>query len=176
MAASLAPDGAVLFVATAQPRDIEMQARIAEHQRRRQAGWRTLEEPIDLAGRIPAAVKGARVALVDCVTLWASNLLLEGLGSEEGEPPPEVEDRALAAADALLATYREGAATYILVSNEVGLGLVPPYPLGRAYRDVLGRMNQRLAAAADEVYLLVAGLPIELKALSRGFGLTSEGT
>lgn len=176
LAASLAPDGAVLFVATAQARDEEMRDRIAEHKRRRRAAWRTLEEAIDLGGRISVVVGEARVVLVDCVTLWASNLLLERLGPDDEEAPPEVEARALAAVEELLAAHRDGVATWIVVSNEVGLGLVPPYPLGRAYRDVLGRMNQRLAAAADEVYLLVAGIPVELKALSSRFGISLAGT
>jgi adenosylcobinamide kinase / adenosylcobinamide-phosphate guanylyltransferase len=166
LAAELAPEGRVLFAATAQGGDEEMRERIAEHRRRRPAAWRTVEAPLDLAAGIAESVSDAQVVLVDCVTLWASNLLLDG-GKEDETVPPEVEARALAAVDDLLAVYRSGKATYLLVSNEVGLGLVPPYSLGRAYRDLLGRMNQRLAAAADEVYLLVAGIPLELKALAR---------
>jgi adenosylcobinamide kinase / adenosylcobinamide-phosphate guanylyltransferase len=170
LASSLAPDGAVLLVATAQARDDEMRDRISEHRRRRIAGWRTLEEPIALGRRIPPAVGDARVVLLDCVTLWASNLLLETMGPDDESAPTGVEARALREVDSLLAAFREGAATWIVVSNEVGLGLVPPYPLGRAYRDLLGRMNQSIAAAADEVYLLVAGIPVELKSLAGRFG------
>jgi adenosylcobinamide kinase/adenosylcobinamide-phosphate guanylyltransferase len=171
LAARHAPDGAVLFVATARAGDGEMRARIAEHRRRRPAGWRTLEAETDLATAIAVAVGDARVVLVDCVTLWASNLLLASVGPDDESAPPDLEATALAEVDSLLDAYRDGAATYLVVTNEVGLGLVPPYPLGRAYRDLLGRMNQRLATAADEVYLLVAGLPLELKALGRGYGL-----
>jgi adenosylcobinamide kinase/adenosylcobinamide-phosphate guanylyltransferase len=104
------------------------------------------------------------------VTLWASNLLLERVGSDDKDVPADLESSALAAVDALIVACRAGEATWLLVSNEVGLGLVPPYPLGRAYRDLLGRMNQRLAAGADEVYLLIAGISVELKALSRQLG------
>jgi len=177
LARRLAGDGEVLFVATAEAEDEEMCQRIAEHRRRRPASWRTLEERLHLGKAVAEAVGGARVVLVDCVTLWMTNALLAGVGPDE-EAPPGVEAAALAEVDALLAAYRAGEATFVLVSNEVGLGLVPPYPLGRAYRDLLGRANQRLAAAADEVYLLVAGLPLELKALSRAFpgsALSTEG-
>ena len=98
--------------------------------------------------------------LLDCLTLLASNAIL-ALGDEPAAQAAEgAVDREVSA---LLAAYREGAATWIVVSNEVGMGLVPPYPLGRAYRDALGRANQRIAAAADRVLLMVAGLSLALK-------------
>ena len=175
LASRLAGEGEVLFVATAQAGDDEMRERIAEHRRRRPASWRTLEEPRQLGPAIAESAGGARVVLVDCVTLWLANLLLAD--SPDGESvPPEAGELALAEVDALLAAHRAGSAAFVVVSNEVGLGLVPPYPLGRVYRDLLGRANQRLAAAADEVYFLVAGLPVELKALSRSYGLGEGGT
>jgi adenosylcobinamide kinase / adenosylcobinamide-phosphate guanylyltransferase len=175
LAERLAPDGRVLYVATAQAGDDEMRERIVAHRSRRPAEWRTLEEPLRLAERLGAEVGDARVVLVDCATLWVTNLLLDACGESE-DVPPTVEASVLNATADLLNAYERGVATYVVVSNEVGLGLVPPYPLGRAYRDVLGRVNQRLAAAADEVYLLVAGLPVELKALAARFGVASDGT
>jgi adenosylcobinamide kinase / adenosylcobinamide-phosphate guanylyltransferase len=165
LAARLAGDGGVLYVATAQAGDDEMRVRIAEHQRRRPASWRTLEAPHDLAGGIREHAASASVILVDCLTVWTSNLLLREAGETE-TLTPEQESVIVSQLADLLATCRSASATCLLISNEVGLGLVPPYPLGRAYRDLLGRVNQRVAAAADEVYLLVAGIPIDLKALA----------
>jgi adenosylcobinamide kinase/adenosylcobinamide-phosphate guanylyltransferase len=156
--------GEVLYVATAQALDAEMAERIARHRAGRPAGWRTLEEPLDIGPAIAAGRSSAAVVLVDCVTLWLSNLLLSAPHDEtQGPNPDEAESRARAAVERLLATHRAGTATTILVSNEVGMGLVPPYPLGRLYRDLLGRVNTWLATAADEVILLVAGLPLRLK-------------
>lgn len=150
----------VLYVATAQAFDDEMRARIAAHRAERPAGWRTLEAPSLIAAPLAEAVGPARVVLLDCLTLLASNAML-ALGDEPTARQAE------AAVDAevsvLLAACRGGAAIWIIVSNEVGLGLVPPYPLGRAYRDALGRANQRLAAAADRVLFMVAGLPLTVK-------------
>jgi adenosylcobinamide kinase / adenosylcobinamide-phosphate guanylyltransferase len=168
MARRLAVDGRVLYVATARAGDDEMGARIAKHRESRPAAWRTLEEPLRLGERLAEDAGDARVVLIDCATLWVTNLLLAACGESE-DVPPAAEAAVLAEVDSLLEAQRAVDATMLVVSNEVGLGLVPPYPLGRAYRDLLGRVNQRLAAAADEVYLLVAGLPIELKALSRQF-------
>ena len=150
----------VLYVATAEARDEEMRARISVHQSERPAGWRTVELPQRVGVAVAEAAGGAAVVLVDCMTLLASNTIL-ALGDDPGE---RVAGAALTAeVDALLATYRAGTATWIVVSNEVGLGLVPPYPLGRLYRDLLGRANQQLAAAATGVLFLVAGLPMKVK-------------
>jgi adenosylcobinamide kinase/adenosylcobinamide-phosphate guanylyltransferase len=150
----------VLYLATAQAFDGEMQARIAAHQAERPAGWCTLEAPSLIGAPIAEAAAGKRVVLMDCMTLLASNALL----SAGEDAPASVAEAAVAAeAAALLAACRAGEATWIVVSNEVGMGLVPPYPLGRVYRDALGRANQTLAAAADRVYLLVAGIPMTVK-------------
>lgn len=156
--------GGVLFVATAQAGDEEMARRIADHRAARPAGWRTLEEPVAVAGRLATEGADAGTVLLDCVTLLVSNLLL----AHEGEGEGAVAGRVEAEIAGLLRRYEEGAATWLVVSNEVGLGLVPPYPLGRLYRDLLGRANQRLAARADRVYLMVAGLPLDVKALGGG--------
>ena len=146
---------AVLFVATAEARDDEMRARIASHRAVRPAAWQTLESPRDIARALESAAP-VRVIVVDCVTLWASNVLLV----EESNAPQAM----LREIDALLVWYHANDAEMILVSNEVGMGLVPDNELGRAYRDLLGAVNKKLAECADEVYLLVAGLPVEIKA------------
>lgn len=145
---------AVLFVATAEARDDEMHARIATHRAARPAAWQTLESPRAVARALAAAPR-ARVVIVDCVTLWASNVLLADETRASAEMMREV--------DELLAWYRANDAALILVSNEVGMGLVPDNALGRAYRDLLGVVNKKIAAKADEVFLLVAGLPLEIK-------------
>jgi adenosylcobinamide kinase/adenosylcobinamide-phosphate guanylyltransferase len=150
----------VLYVATAEARDAEMQARIAVHQAERPDGWRTLEAPQGVSTRVPAAAGAARVILLDCMTLLVSNLIL-ALGEEPAAPAAGAAVSAEIAG--LIAAYRAGSASWIVVSNEVGLGLVPPYPLGRLYRDALGRANQQLAAAATRVLFLVAGLPMTVK-------------
>jgi adenosylcobinamide kinase/adenosylcobinamide-phosphate guanylyltransferase len=157
--------GRVLYVATAQASDGEMADRIAAHRAGRPSGWDTLEAPLQVgdairAAALPVNLGGPAVILLDCLTLLASNVLL---------PLPEpittqaAETALMAEVEALLAAYAAGSADWIVISNEVGLGLVPPYPLGRVYRDALGRANQRLAAAADHVLFMVAGLPLVVK-------------
>ena len=155
-----AASGSVLFVATAEAGDEEMAARIAAHRASRPAHWQTLEEPRHLAGAIAAWQPEPDLVLVDCLTLWVSNLLLS-----LPEPLELTNAEALirSETEALLTCIHQSQATWIVVSNEVGLGLVPPYPLGRVYRDLLGYVNQRLAAMADEVLFMVAGLPLRVK-------------
>jgi len=147
----------ITYLATATPGDDEMAERIAKHQAERSLAWRTVECPTDPAAAIRAHAHETDCFLLDCATLLVSNLLVSD--EDTGE---ETVRRAL---DALLTAYREAGTDLLIVSNEVGLGLVPEYPLGRLYRDVLGRFNQQVAAAADAVYFLVAGLPLELKSL-----------
>jgi len=146
----------VLFVATAEPRDGEMAAKIERHRAERPAHWRTLEAPSGLA-RALAATPPAPVIVLDCVTLWVSNLLLADGATWDG---------AAAELEALLDWYRAGQSHLIVVSNEVGLGLVPLDAISRAYREWLGWFNQRLAAEADQVYLAVAGLMVDVKKLA----------
>jgi len=155
-----AAGGSVLFVATAEAGDEEMAARIAAHRAARPAHWMTLEEPRHLAEALRARQPHPRVIVLDCITLWVSNLLL-GLPD-----PPQAEEAEILVnreLEALLECIQSSPAHWLVVSNEVGLGLVPPYPLGRLYRDLLGSVNQRLAAAADEVLFMVAGLPLRVK-------------
>ncbi|MBI2965122.1 MAG: bifunctional adenosylcobinamide kinase/adenosylcobinamide-phosphate guanylyltransferase [Chloroflexi bacterium] len=147
----------VLFVATAEAKDPDMAARIAAHRKRRPPHWELIEEPLDLAGRLSRRSGHTDVVLLDCLTLWVSNLLLK-----EGEDDGSL---ACGAAEQLVDLYRRDASSWIVVSNEVGLGVVPPTPLGRAYRDALGAVNQIFARRADRVYLVVAGLALELKSL-----------
>ena len=136
------------YVATAEPGDAEMTERIAVHRARRGASWRTIEAPRDLAGSLQAACDAP--VLVDCLTLWLSNLML---GGADIDAEMERLDHALAAA----------AAPVVMVANEVGYGIVPEHPLGRRFRDMQGVLNQRIAARADRVVLVVAGLPLALK-------------
>lgn len=156
--------GPVLFVATAAAGDEEMAGRIAVHRAARPAAWRTLEAQQDVAAAVAASGVGDATIVLDCLTLLVSNLLL----AHEAEGEEGVGRRVDAEIDALLALIDAEAVTWIVVSNEVGMGLVPPYPLGRQYRDLLGRVNARVAARAERAYLLVAGLPLDLKRLSAG--------
>jgi adenosylcobinamide kinase/adenosylcobinamide-phosphate guanylyltransferase len=169
LAAQLAGEAPVLYIATATPSDDEMRERIARHQASRPHHWRTAEEPLNPAAALQSAT--SPVILLDCLTLLVANLLLDGAthGDKFDESRIEsaaAEARADSAITNLLDAWRAHTSTLILISNEVGMGLVPPYPLGRVYRDCLGRVNTRLAAEADTVLLMVAGLPIELTALA----------
>lgn len=152
----------VVYLATAEPRDPEMAARIAHHRRRRPASWHTVEAPLRVGEALAREGAQADVALLDCLTLLASNLLAP-LGDDPDAA--EAEARLEGEIDSLLAAYQAGTASLIIVSNEVGWGLVPSSPLGRVFRDVLGRAHQRLAARADRVLLVVAGLAVDLKRL-----------
>ena len=142
--------GERVFVATAQALDAEMAERIARHRSDRGDRWHTIEAPLALAPVIVAEASADRVLLVDCLTLWVSNLLL-------ADRPIEP---AIAELRAALAAAR---GPVILVANEVGLGIVPDNALARRFRDAAGRVNQAVAAAADEVQFLAAGLPLTLK-------------
>ena len=153
-----------------------MRVRIARHRASRPGKWHTLEEPLDLAGAVQQAYKLADVLLLDCVTLWLGNVLLQERrqresdeeGKEELHVPNNLfDERPLKQIEALLAVVQsaEQNKTLLIVSNEVGLGIVPAYPLGRVYRDTLGYINQRFAQAADRVYLMVAGMAVDIKRL-----------
>jgi adenosylcobinamide kinase/adenosylcobinamide-phosphate guanylyltransferase len=146
-----------LFIATAEARDEEMQARIAAHRAARPSTWPTIETPEHVARALRRAPP-APVVLLDCATLWTSNVLLTYGPSAAVEMNRQL--------DELLEWYRAADAQLIVVTNEVGMGLVPSNALGRTFRDLLGTVNCRLAANADDVYLLVAGLAVELKALA----------
>ena len=144
--------GPVILIATGEARDDEMAARIAAHRTERPQEWETVEEPLELQGAL-AAVPANAVVIVDCLSLWVANLI------ERGD-----EDRDIEASSERAATIaRERSSSSIVVSNEVGLGVVPAAPLGRRYRDVLGRVNAQWAAVADEAVLVVAGRRLSLR-------------
>ena len=141
----------IVYVATATDGDAEMAARIAEHQRRRPPHWRTAEAPLALAAALAEIARPDCLMLVDCLTLWLTNVLL-------AEPPILDAERAR-----LLTALPTLSGDVVLVSNEVGMGLVAPEPLGRRFVDEAGRLHQAVAALADRVVLVVAGLPMALK-------------
>ena len=144
----------VVFLATATAVDEEMSAKIARHREDRPVHWHTIEEPVDLTGVITANGPAADFLLIDCLTLYAANLLHRFRDDQA----------AIAIAlDELLEALAAPPCPIALVSNEVGSGIVPEYELGRRYRDLLGELNQRVAATASEVVLMTAGLPLTLK-------------
>ena len=143
-----------LYLATASAGDAEMAARIARHRAERGTGWRTLEEPLELAAALRAEAQEGRVILVDCVTLWLSNVLLADL-----DPAEKIAD--------LIETIAALGGPAVFVSNEVGAGVVPASELGRAFRDWQGRANQELARGCDAVTLVAAGLALLLKPAPR---------
>ena len=147
----------VLFLATAEPLDPEMEARIRAHKEGRPDHWDTLEEPLQLAAALAPIIHRYDTVLLDCLTVWVSNLLLSPLDTNpsRGAVPSRVE--------ALLDVFSKSEASWIVVSNEVGLGLVATTELGRIYTDELGRVNQLIAAEADTVYFMTAGLPVRIK-------------
>ena len=156
----------VLYVATAQAGDEEMADRIDRHQARRPATWRTLEAPRDVGRRLQQLGWCPDAILIDCLSLLVSNLSLalpDSLDTLAPEAVERFEKTVTAELDQIIQACRTTSAAMVVVSNEVGMGLVPPYPTGRAYRDVLGRANKRLAAEADRAYLIVAGLPLTMK-------------
>lgn len=138
------------YIATAEAHDEEMAARIAAHRARRDDGWRTVEHPTDLVGTLRATEAGHGARLVDCLTLWLSNLMA-------------LEADIAAQTEALCAYLADCPVPTVIVTNEVGLGIVPTNALARRFRDEAGRLNQRVAAVADEVTLTVAGLPVPVK-------------
>ena len=141
------------FVATAEPGDEEMAARIRKHRQDRDPSWETREIPIDVSGWLKTYGATYKTVVIDCLTLWLSNLMGSGIQTA----------KILACTDELMRSARMVPGTVVLVSNEVGLGLVPGDAMTRQFRDLAGTMNQRVAAAADAVYLSVSGLPMQLK-------------
>ncbi|MCK8825521.1 bifunctional adenosylcobinamide kinase/adenosylcobinamide-phosphate guanylyltransferase [Fuchsiella alkaliacetigena] len=160
----------VTYIATAEARDEEMVERIKHHQAVRPDQWKTVEETMAVADLIPELGAQTEVILLDCLTVLISNLLLQGeeLGTDDYhfEQGAAKSKQALKEVENLVKAAKETTATIIIVSNEVGQGLVPPYPLSRVYRDTVGAANKKVAELAHEVYITYAGLPVEIKELS----------
>jgi adenosylcobinamide kinase/adenosylcobinamide-phosphate guanylyltransferase len=146
--------GELLYVATAGIHDAEMEARVQKHRADRGERWSALEEPLDLVGRLLPVAERKGAILLDCVTLWVTNLLFQH--GEHSDP-------VLAEVDRFIAVLPQITAPLFVVSNEVGFGIVPENVLARQFRDLAGTVNQRLARAADEAWLVVSGLPVRLK-------------
>lgn len=151
----------VLFVAPLVAMDEEMRRRIEIHKKARPSTWRTLEAPTHVAEAIGEHIGDADVVILDCLTLLISNFM------ENAHDPEDLDALESEIANELNQLLERKNASLIIVSNEVGMGLVPPYPSGRSYRDLLGKANQFIAERADKVYMMIAGLPMELKALGR---------
>ncbi|HLH71657.1 MAG TPA: bifunctional adenosylcobinamide kinase/adenosylcobinamide-phosphate guanylyltransferase, partial [Chloroflexota bacterium] len=175
----------VVFIATASPiasqSDPEMRERIAAHQRTRPTTWLTVEAPDDLVGAIHQHARSGDLVLIDCLTIWVSNVVFRVFDRSQRETASSYDDAPfefwrslettlLEVTKTLLDTANTRQVSLILVSNEVGLGIVPAYPLGRHYRDLLGKVNQTIARRADSVILMVAGLPIDLRRLAPSNG------
>jgi len=153
VAASMPPGSRGAFLATAQALDGDMEARIARHRAERPRGWATLEEPYDVVRACGSLAGSVDVVVLDCLTLWVANLLIRG----------DEDKSILAAADTLAEFLAERRFTIIIVSNEVGAGVHPATDVGLRFRDALGGVNQRIAAAADRVTYMVAGLSMVVK-------------
>ena len=161
----------VLYVATSETKDEEMQLRVEKHRSERPPAWGTLEAPRNVAQAIRGAGSAGKVVLLDCMTFLVANHLMDAAAPvddpfDDPSADPfdvQIEADVVAEVEALVEYIQESDVELLVVSNEVGLGVVPPYELGRAYRDILGRANQILAQHADKVQLLVAGIPMKVK-------------
>ena len=155
---------AVLFVATAVAGDEEMRQRIEEHQRARSAAWSTLEVTTHVGNQISQKIGEAQVVIVDCITLLVNNIFSQYIDqTSEQIDATLIEKKVTSEIRELRECINHIDATFIIVTNEVGMGLVPANKMGRLYRDLLGKANQLLAQGVDEVYLMVAGLPVLIK-------------
>lgn len=146
-----------IFLATCIPQDDEMHQRVFRHQAERGPGWTAVETPILLSAAIRDIGLNADVLLVDCLTLWVSNLMMK---QSDFDTP---EDHVAVQTGLLIESLHAAACPVILVTNEVGTGIVPENPLARKYRDIVGIVNQRIAASADQVIWMVAGIPVKIK-------------
>ncbi|MDJ0887774.1 MAG: bifunctional adenosylcobinamide kinase/adenosylcobinamide-phosphate guanylyltransferase [Desulfobacterales bacterium] len=142
-----------IFVATCRPYDAEMRARIERHRRERDASWETLEVPLELADALEAHNADGHVILVDCLTLWTTNLMMDAQAENDVEAPTAI----------LVRTLAKMRCPVLLVANEVGQGIVPENAMARRFRDWAGMVNQKMAASADQVIWMVAGIPVKIK-------------
>ncbi|MFC1936326.1 bifunctional adenosylcobinamide kinase/adenosylcobinamide-phosphate guanylyltransferase [Chloroflexota bacterium] len=153
----------VVYIATARAIDEEMIRRIEKHKQERPKDWKTLEIPISLAERIKKIPIKADIVILDCLTVLVNNIFIENTDDVDNPDQEILEEKGFQEVKDLLSTIKESEADWLVVSNEVGFGLVPPYPIGRLYRDVLGGANKLLAKEADEVILIIAGIPMKLQ-------------
>jgi len=151
----LADAPAKVYVATAPVTDDEMKDRVRRHREERGSAWRTVEEPIEVPTVLDREAASGEPVVIDCLTTWVSNLTLQDGGNAE--------TRALEYLDRLLESVEGYPARIVLITNEVGSGVVPPYPLGRLFRDLAGIVNQRVGKAADRIVLMVCGCPVFVK-------------
>jgi adenosylcobinamide kinase / adenosylcobinamide-phosphate guanylyltransferase len=159
--------GATTFIATAQALDTEMHSRIEKHKASRPSWWHTVEEPLAPGAALRRIHPDTRTVILDCITLLVANLMGHCSGDHDFSqtfPEDRIQQAADRAVGEILDAHRDGSADLVIISNEVGLGLVPPNPAGRVYRDVIGRVNCTLAQAADHVIFLFSGIPVDIKA------------
>lgn len=150
-------EGDQLYIATAEPLDDEMKERIQKHRDERGALWDTIEEPIEITSVLSGLDRKYNVVLIDCVTIWLSNVILDNETSHKDGVDQRIDDLI----DRL--GKIDGTVTIFIVSNEVGMGIVPDNQLAREFRDVAGKMNQQIAGISDKVYMIVSGIPIKVK-------------
>ena len=151
-------------MATAEAGDEEMKRRIEKHKQARPDHWRTLETPRGVGAAIREELGAATMVLVDCITLLVTNVLCqESDWQNESFDVAAIEKTMAGEIDAIIEVMKDSKAEFVLVTNEVGLGIIPDNPMSRLYRDLLGKANQMLAAACDRVYLMISGLPLKLK-------------
>lgn len=159
-------EGDILYIATAIPFDEEMKLRVKKHREGRPSTWSTLEAYKDFDSKLKAALEGKAGVLLDCITNLVSNLILEKCKNVEEiktDETVEIENYVKGEIEKLIKSIREAAVPFIIVTNEVGMALVPEYPLGRLFRDLAGIVNQILAKEAEEVYFCVSGIPMKIK-------------
>ena len=161
---ALKSGGAVLFVATAEAGDEEMKQRIEAHRKARPPRWQTFEATTHIGRRIALKVSKVQTVIVDCITLLVNNVIQKYPQSDDKETEAIIEKEVMTEIDELVYCIVQSDASFIIVTNEVGLGLVPADRVSRLYRDLLGKVNQVLAQHADQVYLMVAGVPVAIKA------------
>ena len=154
--------GQIVYIATAQGLDEEMELRIERHKQNRPTDWQTLEIPRGIGATLRTLGMEADVFLLDCITLLITNLVMDATGADFEPDEVLATQKVDQEVEELLTWIENSPADWIVVSNEVGMGLVPAYPLGRVYRDLLGKTNRRLAQEADQVYFMVAGIPVPL--------------
>jgi len=157
----------IAYIATAIPFDDEMKSRILHHRDSRPQEWTTVEKYFEIDRVIPSIAVEHNGIILDCVTLMVSNMMLEAPDVDWENPDPskvnDIQEAALTHAKAIVEALRASSMSGVLITNEIGMGIVPENPMARAFRDIAGRVNQAIAAMSDEVWLLVSGIPVKIK-------------